>query len=93
MLTWEDCLRDRIWVTKTGERIKVEDMSYSHLENTIHMLMKKKMALSLGYDYLDKTEQQIEIVDVVLNMLRGEWRKRITAKENKENTEWGQEQC
>lgn len=75
----KDCLRDRVWITKTGERIKIEDMTFEHLENTIHMLMKKRMALSLGIN--DRTEKMIYVVEALLKMLRGEYRQRIIQKE------------
>ena len=77
----KDCLRDRVWITKTGERIPVEDMTFEHLENTIHMLMKQEMALSLGHDYFDKAEQRIYIVRALLKMLRGEYKQRIIVRE------------
>ena len=77
----KDCLRDRVWITKTGERIKIEDMTFEHLENTIHMLMKKRMALSLGVN--ERTEKMIYVVDALLKMLRGEYKQKIIQREGK----------
>ena len=80
-----NCLKEGIWRTKTGKYIPLKDMDFEHLENTMHMMMKKKMALSLGFDYEGKTEDAINFVDAWLMRLRGEWKQRIIEAEATNN--------
>ena len=86
-MTWKDCLLNRVWVTKDGRQIPIKDMTFEHLENTIHLLMKQEMALSLGFDAEGKTEQKIAVVNMWLTMIRDEWKQRIIQREGA-HREW-----
>jgi len=51
--------RDKIWNTEKGEKIKLKDLSSSHLENIISYLKKKK--INMQSEYLKAIKQELRL--------------------------------
>lgn len=62
-LTLERLAVEGIWQTKDGNRVKIENMSDSHLRNTINMLKRSKSKWGDGakISYIKQMEEEMNI--------------------------------
>lgn len=52
----EDRLRNKIWVTKEGKRLKIEEMETSHIINCLRMINRSKWCYAYEYTKLFEFE-------------------------------------
>lgn len=62
-LTLERLADEGIWQTKDGNRVKIENMSDSHLRNTINMLKRSKSDWGDGArtSYIKQMEEEMNL--------------------------------